>query len=81
MPILVLGPEKRRGFDGEDSAWTEGLGEMAGKKQIELLEVWNLTMKTKGFDGGHDRGLMSRHEVSLVEAMMIINWLSMLETS
>jgi hypothetical protein len=53
---------------------------MARWKQIELLEVRNLTVRTKGFGEPGEVGLRAREEVMLVEAMMDINWLSRLET-
>lgn len=83
IPILVIGPEAYKDIKvaDQDSMWAEDVREMARQRQIELLAVWNLTMKAKGLWRTRGSGLRSREEVALVEAMMVINWLLRLETS
>jgi hypothetical protein len=48
---------------------------------VEVLQVWNLTRKTMDFGEPSKLGLRARKEAALVEAMMVINWLSKLRTS
>lgn len=50
--------------------------EVAREKKVEVLGLWNLTVQAGSGDGeGYTMG------VGLVEAMMVLNWLSRLETS
>lgn len=50
---------------------------LAKQKHVDILGLYNLTLQASSMEGGLHFG----ERVGLVEAMMIINWLSKLETS
>lgn len=52
----------------------EALGEEARKRELEHLGTWNMSVQARKYDGVHldMRG-------NLVKAMMVVNWLNMLE--
>jgi hypothetical protein len=49
---------------------------IAKKKHLDVLSLYNLTAQATSLDAKH-----FGERVALVEAMMVINWLSKLETS
>jgi hypothetical protein len=75
VPFLVVGPEAQNG-DGIENvalAWMEEVR----REKMELLELRNLTMGTSdGRQSERGQGM----EMALVEAMMVMNWLSKLRT-
>jgi hypothetical protein len=54
----------------------EVIEEMGRQKHFDVLSLYNLTVQASTADG-----VSFGEKVVLVEAMMIINWLSKLETS
>lgn len=86
IPILYLGPhgfrqsqDLKAGSTGQLSTsleYHEKVKEVAKKRHFEVLGLYNLTLMATTFEGIH-----FDQRVALVEAMMIINWLTLLETS
>lgn len=83
IPILLLGPSaygvsKQLGNDGNMEIWKyqDELNRIAPDKHMDILRLWNLTIQASSTDGER-----YGENVALVQAMMIINWLSKLETS
>lgn len=56
-------------FDAEMAA-------VAQKNDVEVLKMWNMTVQANGFDG-----LRFGEKVAITQAMMVVNWLSRLESS
>lgn len=56
--------------------YLEKMAPIAREKHFDVLSLYNLTLQASSVDGEH-----FGEKVALVEAMMIINWLSKLETS
>ena len=86
IPLLFLGP---RAFGinkttetppkaGNIAVWSyqEQVSVKAKDKRFDVLSLYNLTMQASSPDGQH-----FGERVTLVEAMMVINWLSKLDTS
>lgn len=86
IPMLFLGPQafgvnKTPGTppaEGNVAVWhyQEQMAGIAMKKYLDVLSLYNLTALATSPDGEH-----FGEKVALVEAMMVINWLSKLETS
>jgi hypothetical protein len=86
IPMLFLGPpafglNKALGTapkEGNTAVWQyqqEMLG-IARNNHFDVLSLYNLTVQASTPDGEH-----FGEKVALVEAMMVINWLSKLDTS
>jgi hypothetical protein len=86
IPMLFLGP---RAFGVNKTPGTplaegnvavchyqEQMAGIAMKRHLDVLSLYNLTAQATSPDGEH-----YGEGVALVEAMMVINWLSKLETS
>jgi len=82
IPMLYLGPQamglNKAGKDGNAALWKfqEEIAEPAKQRHSDVLGLWNLTIQANSKDGER-----YGQNVALVEAMMVINWLSKLETS
>lgn len=83
IPILLLGPtaygvSKQLGNEGNVEIWKyqDELNRIAPDKHMDILRFWNLTIQASSTDGER-----YGEKVALVQAMMIINWLSKLEIS
>ncbi|KAH7351067.1 hypothetical protein BKA65DRAFT_395770 [Rhexocercosporidium sp. MPI-PUGE-AT-0058] len=86
IPILFVSPpafgiNKTPGSapnTGNLAVWNfhEEMAPVASEKHFDVLSLYNLTVQASSVDGER-----FGEEVALVEAMMIINWLSKLETS
>jgi hypothetical protein len=86
IPMLFLGPRafgvnKPPGTpaaEGNVAVWhyQEQMAGIAMKRHLDVLSLYNLTAQATSPDGEH-----YGEGVALVEAMMVINWLSKLETS
>jgi hypothetical protein len=82
-PILWIGPAAAghldiRGRVGNNDLWTFSteMERVAREKDVETLGLWNLTVQAASWDG---RRFGTR--VAVVQAMMVLNWLSRLESS
>lgn len=86
LPMLFLSPPAF-GLDKEpNSAPKEGnhvvwnfhteMAPVAREKHFDILSMYNLTLQASSVDGER-----FGEEVALVQAMMVVNWLSRLETS
>lgn len=64
--------------EGNTAIWQyqEQVSEIAKENHFDVLGLYNLTMQASTPDGRH-----FGESVALVEAMMVINWLSKLDTS
>ncbi|KAE8445484.1 hypothetical protein EG329_013374 [Mollisiaceae sp. DMI_Dod_QoI] len=86
IPMLLLGPlafgpNKNAGIAPENSNfglwhYLEQMSPIAKERHFDILSLYNLTLQASTADGEH-----FGERIALVEAMMIINWLSKLETS
>ena len=86
IPMLFLGPpafgiKKTPGTvpkDGNAAVWQyqDQVSRVAKENHFDVLSLYNLTMQASTPDGEH-----FGERVALVEAMMVINWLSQLDTS
>lgn len=76
MPVLVLGPE-RLGYQGSIKAWEfdHSLRYAVAKQHWEYLGLWNMTLQST-----KDANSQEAQKVAMVQAMMVVNWLSKLET-
>ncbi|KAJ9649361.1 hypothetical protein H2199_000136 [Coniosporium tulheliwenetii] len=73
----LLPPDRIMG-QGNNALWHYSVqtGKEAAKRGVEVLGMWNLTLQASSWDGV-DYG----EGVRLVQAMMIINWLSRVEST
>jgi hypothetical protein len=86
IPMLFLGPPAfgiHKSLSAapkeENSAvwqYQEQVSGIAKENHFDVLGLYNLTMQASNPDGSH-----FGERVALVEAMMVINWLSKLDTS
>ncbi len=86
IPMLFLGPPafglnkntETTLESGNVGVWhyLEQMSPIAKEKHFDVLSLYNLTLQASTADGVH-----FGERIALVEAMMIINWLSKLETS
>jgi hypothetical protein len=82
-PMLWIGPTAAghieiKGRKGNQEIWefASKMARIADEKDVETLGLWNLTVQADSYDGkGFGEG------VSIVAAMMVVNWLSRLESS
>lgn len=82
-PMLWIGPTaaghvELKGRMGNQEIWRFAceMARIAKEKDVETLGLWNLTVQADSYDGkafGED--------VSIVAAMMVVNWLARLESS
>ena len=79
IPILFLSPPAIGSPDSNTAVWQfhQRMSTVAKKKHVDILGLYNLTLQASSMNEGRHFG----ERVALVEAMMIINWLSKLETS
>jgi hypothetical protein len=78
IPMLFLGPRAAEDsrLIGVTQGYESGLAEIAGERKFDVLNLYNATLQASTIDGER-----YGQRVALVEAMMVINWLSKLETS
>jgi hypothetical protein len=79
IPFLYLGPHFEKSESDDDSVVLQYhtlLKDAAKQRHIDLLSLYNLT---RNVTPGNEE--YSNEKIAIVEAMMIINWLSKLETS
>jgi hypothetical protein len=82
VPMLYLGPQamglNKAGKYTNAALWKfqEEIIEPAKQRHFDVLGLWNLTIQASSKDGER-----YGENAALVQAMMIINWLSKLETS
>jgi len=80
--MLFLGPQalgsNKAGNNGNAALWQfqGAIAEPARQRRFDLLGLWNLTVQASSKDGER-----YGERVALVQAMMMINWLSNLKTS
>ena len=82
-PMLWIGPTAAghieiKGRKGNQEIWrfANEMARIAEEKDVETLGLWNLTVQADSYDGKE-----FGEEVSIVAAMMFINWLARLESS
>lgn len=82
-PMLWIGPTAAghievKGRKGNQEIWrfASEMARIAKEKDVETLGLWNLTVQADSYDG---KGFGER--VSIVAAMMVVNWLSRLNSS
>jgi hypothetical protein len=82
-PMLWIGPTaaghieiKNRKGNQEIWDYDRAMAESARKNDIEVLKMWNMTVQASSFDG-----IGFGEKVAITQAMMVINWLSRLESS
>lgn len=83
VPMLLVGPpaygiSKVPGREGNMEIWNyqNEMNKVAVERHIDVLGLWNLTVQASSSHGERYGA-----KVAMVEAMMVINWLSKLETS
>jgi hypothetical protein len=52
------------------------MANVARENSIEVLKMWNMTVQAESWDG-----LRYGEKVAITQAMMVVNWLSRLESS
>lgn len=82
-PMLWIGPTaaghiSTKDRKGNQEIWDfdNEVASVAGKNDIEVLKMWNFTAQASSFDG-----MAFGEKVSIVQAMMVVNWLGRLESS
>lgn len=67
-----------RGRKGNQEVWQfhSDMAQFAQSRDVDVLGMWNMTVQADSWDG-----LRFGEQVSIVQAMMVINWLSRLESS
>lgn len=84
-PILWINPPAPGHLDirgnnrvGHSDLWTfsSEMERVATEEDVELLGLWNMTVQASSWDGRRFGG-----KVAMVQAMMVVNWLSRLESS
>jgi hypothetical protein len=82
-PILWIGPPaaghleiKDRKNNQEIWQFATEMDKIARGKDIEVLGMWNMTVQAGSWDG-----LRFGEQVAVTQAMMVVNWLSRLESS
>jgi hypothetical protein len=86
IPVLYLGPQalgsvgdaSRSVRDDDTALWhySEKMANVVKQRKVDMLGLYNLTLQATSIEG-----VYFEEKVALVEAMMVINWLSKLETS
>jgi hypothetical protein len=79
IPLLFLSPPAIGTPESNIAAWQfhQVMSTITKQKHVDMLGLYNLTLQASSIEGGLHFG----ERVALVKAMMIINWLSKLETS
>ena len=82
-PMLWLGPSAAGHIDihnrkGNQEIWDfdKHMAKIAEENDIEVLKMWNMTVQANSWDG-----MRFGEKVAITQAMMVINWLSRLESS
>jgi hypothetical protein len=78
VPILFLSTPAIGSPESNVATWQyhQRMSTIAKLKHVDILGLYNMTLQASTPDGAH-----FGERVALTEAMMIINWLSKLETS
>jgi hypothetical protein len=74
IPMLFLGPHALA--IGNARRFENDMSQVAKENHFDVLGLWNLTEQVTANEGGQ-----FGQEVAMVEAMMVVNWLSKLATS
>ena len=81
--MLWIGPTAAGHVDikdrkGNQEIWDfdRNMAKIANENDIEVLKMWNLTVQASSYDGLH-----FGEKVAITQAMMVVNWLSRLESS
>lgn len=82
-PMLWIGPASPGYVEHKDAksstevwAYDHDMAKSAAANDIEVLKMWNMTAQASSHDGvGFGEG------VAITQAMMVVNWLSRLESS
>lgn len=82
-PMLWIGPTAAghievKGRKGNQEIWDydRKITRVALENDIEVLGMWNMTVQASSWDG-----IRFGERVAIVQAMMVVNWLSRLESS
>jgi hypothetical protein len=82
-PMLWIGPTAAghieiKGRKGNQEIWDfdAAMAGVARKNHVDVLKMWNMTVQANSFDG-----LRFGEKVAVTQAMMVVNWLSRLESS
>lgn len=82
-PILWIGPNaashiELKGQKGNQEIWdfNHKLIEIASQHNVDVLAMWNMTVQATSWDG-----MRFGEQVAITQAMMVLNWLSRLESS
>ena len=82
-PILWIGPTaaghlELKGRKGNQDIWDfdRKVAAAAREKDVDVLGMWNLTVQASSWDG-----MRFSEKVAITQAMMVMNWLSRLESS
>lgn len=82
-PMLWIGPTAVGHIDikdrkGNQEIWDfdKQLAHVAAQNDVEVLKMWNVTVQASSWNG-----LRFSEKVAITQAMMVINWLSRLESS
>lgn len=81
--MLWIGPTAAghieiKGRKGNQEIWDfdRKMTHVAIENDIEVLGMWNMTVQASSWDG-----MRFGEHVAIVQAMMVVNWLSRLESS
>lgn len=82
-PLLWIGPTAAGHIEvksrkGNQEIWDfdRRMGQIAVENDVEVLGMWNMTVQASSWDG-----MRFGESVAIVQAMMVVNWLSRLESS
>lgn len=82
-PMLWTGPTvaghiELKGRKGNQEIWDfdRSMAAVANENDIDVLGIWNLTVQATSWDG-----IRFGEKVAITQAMMVMNWLSRLESS
>ncbi|RVX68039.1 hypothetical protein B0A52_08450 [Exophiala mesophila] len=82
-PMLWVGPSAAGHVEVKDRKGNQEIWEfdrhmehVALENDIEVLKMWNMTVQAESWDG-----VQFGEKVAVTQAMMLINWLSLLESS
>lgn len=82
-PMLWIGPTaaghiELKGRKGNQEIWDyhRKMASVAEDNDVEILEMWNMTVQATSWDG-----MRFGEKVAITQAMMVMNWLSRLQSS
>jgi hypothetical protein len=81
--MLWIGPTAAghveiKGRKGNQEIWDfdRKMARVAAENDVDVLGMWNMTVQAGSWDG-----MRFGERVAIVQAMMVVNWLSRLESS